>query len=136
MNQSESDVVSLLLNASEFVDEVLECLVHPDVLVSLVAHLLDIYLFEKCTGVDALNELHDGLLQSGVFCLHLLVLFDNFNILLGKYLALGRQALLLLSQLRELLLLGDDQISVRKTPGVHLLVVFLGELKVLLGRNL
>ena len=136
MNQSESDVVSLLLDASKFVDEVLECLVHPDVLVSLVAHLLDIYLFKKCTGVDALNELHNGLLQSGIFCLRLLVLFDNFNIILGKYFALGRQALLLLSQLREILLTGDDIISVFVTPRVHLLVVFLGELKILLGRNL
>ena len=60
-----------------------------------MAHLLHIDLLEQRTYIDALDELHDDLLQPLVINLNLIVLLNNTSVVDRELLALLLQPLFL-----------------------------------------
>ena len=87
--------VDPFLDVVPFPEEILECLVSLHVLVSQMLHLLHIDLLEQCADIDALNQLHDTLVQLLVVNLVLIVLLNHLGVLCSQHLLLARQPLLL-----------------------------------------
>ena len=66
----------LVLDDVPLVEERFEGLVRLNILVGQVAHFFHIDLFEECSHIDALDDLHDILVKLLVVHLELFVLFD------------------------------------------------------------
>jgi len=101
-----------------------------------VLHLLHIDLLEQCADIDALNQLHDTLVQLLVVNLVLIVLLNHLGVLCSQHLLLARQPLLLWFELRKTQLLLDDIILVRILTAPHLFLILFRLVEFMLDINL
>lgn len=133
---NRSDIVGLPINGLPLANHRLERHVHSLVLGGEVAHLLHVDLLEQCAHIDALDQLHDDLLQPLVVGFHLLILLDHSSVARSELLALLLEPLLLRLELREAELLLDDIIFIGEAASAHLPGILLSQLKSLLSCDL
>ena len=99
-------------------------------------HFFHVDLLEESADIDALDQLHDDLLEALIISLSLLILLDHSSVAGSELLRFSLQAFLLRLELRESELLLDDVLLISNAASVHLLGIFFNELKSLLSSDL